>query len=166
MIRRPPRSTLFPYTTLFRSCPQPQAVGSPLELFGSSATKTPTDFSALPNPSTQRAICALFACLCVPNGFAGSVLCVFFVRSLHPGRFYRDIPACCLGSRRESRRIPGAGGVSTGPSPTAFRDRSVGLLLFSNFEFRISIFQFPPRFFKPLHFSTLHLQLLHFKFPM
>src|SRR3712207_8246017 len=26
MIRRPPRSTLFPYTTLFRS-PQPQAVG-------------------------------------------------------------------------------------------------------------------------------------------
>src|SRR2546422_11548903 len=24
MIRRPPRSTLFPYTTLFRSCPQPE----------------------------------------------------------------------------------------------------------------------------------------------
>src|SRR5256885_6586791 len=24
MIRRPPRSTLFPYTTLFRSCPPPQ----------------------------------------------------------------------------------------------------------------------------------------------
>src|SRR5947199_8046325 len=24
MIRRPPRSTLFPYTTLFRSCPRPQ----------------------------------------------------------------------------------------------------------------------------------------------
>src|SRR5215216_7371813 len=23
MIRRPPRSTLFPYTTLFRSCPRP-----------------------------------------------------------------------------------------------------------------------------------------------
>src|SRR2546425_8934646 len=27
MIRRPPRSTLFPYTTLFRSQPQPQRVG-------------------------------------------------------------------------------------------------------------------------------------------
>src|SRR3712207_7655565 len=26
MIRRPPRSTLFPYTTLFRSCPPPQKV--------------------------------------------------------------------------------------------------------------------------------------------
>src|SRR3712207_8666309 len=26
MIRRPPRSTLFPYTTLFRSRPRPQAV--------------------------------------------------------------------------------------------------------------------------------------------
>src|SRR5436305_4956292 len=25
MIRRPPRSTLFPYTTLFRSCPPPPA---------------------------------------------------------------------------------------------------------------------------------------------
>src|SRR2546426_3475450 len=26
MIRRPPRSTLFPYTTLFRSLPQPEAL--------------------------------------------------------------------------------------------------------------------------------------------
>src|SRR5258708_21703847 len=26
MIRRPPRSTLFPYTTLFRSCDQPHGV--------------------------------------------------------------------------------------------------------------------------------------------
>src|SRR5437588_9710779 len=28
MIRRPPRSTLFPYTTLFRSCSQPEAPSS------------------------------------------------------------------------------------------------------------------------------------------
>src|SRR5690348_17491478 len=28
MIRRPPRSTLFPYTTLFRSAPQPRAFGA------------------------------------------------------------------------------------------------------------------------------------------
>src|SRR5688572_31356887 len=28
MIRRPPRSTLFPYTTLFRSCDQPRSVGT------------------------------------------------------------------------------------------------------------------------------------------
>src|SRR3712207_9032722 len=27
MIRRPPRSTLFPYTTLFRSLPQPERAG-------------------------------------------------------------------------------------------------------------------------------------------
>src|SRR5258708_22358756 len=41
MIRRPPRSTLFPYTTLFRSptaaalflCPPHDALGSPLERF-------------------------------------------------------------------------------------------------------------------------------------
>src|SRR3712207_8102469 len=29
MIRRPPRSTLFPYTTLFRSHPSPKIVGPP-----------------------------------------------------------------------------------------------------------------------------------------
>src|SRR3712207_7941139 len=29
MIRRPPRSTLFPYTTLFRSTARPRAAGSP-----------------------------------------------------------------------------------------------------------------------------------------
>src|SRR3712207_8080937 len=29
MIRRPPRSTLFPYTTLFRSIPSPTPVGDP-----------------------------------------------------------------------------------------------------------------------------------------
>src|SRR2546427_6142982 len=29
MIRRPPRSTLFPYTTLFRSPPQPRSLASP-----------------------------------------------------------------------------------------------------------------------------------------
>src|SRR2546422_7207907 len=29
MIRRPPRSTLFPYTTLFRSCPGRAARGEP-----------------------------------------------------------------------------------------------------------------------------------------
>src|SRR5437762_7027771 len=30
MIRRPPRSTLFPYTTLFRSCRRPRRHGPPL----------------------------------------------------------------------------------------------------------------------------------------
>src|SRR3989441_8752655 len=29
MIRRPPRSTLFPYTTLFRSCPAPTPLSTP-----------------------------------------------------------------------------------------------------------------------------------------
>src|SRR5256885_8025425 len=31
MIRRPPRSTLFPYTTLFRSDPQPGYIAPPLD---------------------------------------------------------------------------------------------------------------------------------------
>src|SRR5688572_31132066 len=30
MIRRPPRSTLFPYTTLFRSCLVPNGCGTPI----------------------------------------------------------------------------------------------------------------------------------------
>src|SRR3712207_2244501 len=42
MIRRPPRSTLFPYTTLFRSYVQ-------LFILGSSITFMPTVFSFLPN---------------------------------------------------------------------------------------------------------------------
>src|SRR2546428_8031916 len=33
MIRRPPRSTLFPYTTLFRSAPSPSDVGHALRLY-------------------------------------------------------------------------------------------------------------------------------------
>src|SRR2546425_9815119 len=33
MIRRPPRSTLFPYTTLFRSLPGRRFFGSPTKLF-------------------------------------------------------------------------------------------------------------------------------------
>src|SRR5256885_13245038 len=33
MIRRPPRSTLFPYTTLFRSSEQPYGIGAPTNPF-------------------------------------------------------------------------------------------------------------------------------------
>src|SRR5688572_31388192 len=33
MIRRPPRSTLFPYTTLFRSPAEPAAAGRPIFVF-------------------------------------------------------------------------------------------------------------------------------------
>src|SRR5258708_15736207 len=39
MIRRPPRSTLFPYTTLFRSLGRPVQVVSPVELCLQSAEK-------------------------------------------------------------------------------------------------------------------------------
>src|SRR3712207_7024727 len=37
MIRRPPRSTLFPYTTLFRSTDDLLALARPLEKFGAEA---------------------------------------------------------------------------------------------------------------------------------
>src|SRR2546430_5293561 len=41
MIRRPPRSTLFPYTTLFRSPPGAQAVRSIPHGVGASAARGP-----------------------------------------------------------------------------------------------------------------------------
>src|SRR5258707_3076325 len=44
MIRRPPRSTLFPYTTLFRSAPPP--VGAPLPV-------GPIRSPAVPGPSAN-----------------------------------------------------------------------------------------------------------------
>src|SRR3712207_7499336 len=48
MIRRPPRSTLFPYTTLFRSCPAPPPLGggsygpSPVRAQTQGFTQRPT----------------------------------------------------------------------------------------------------------------------------
>src|SRR2546425_9332239 len=46
MIRRPPRSTLFPYTTLFRSCAAAHAI-----------TPSPDGQHAMtPSPAAQRAI--------------------------------------------------------------------------------------------------------------
>src|SRR2546426_6878424 len=53
MIRRPPRSTLFPYTTLFRSWEVPPA----RKAFSSSRTPGNPDLSAsLPGPRTGLAI--------------------------------------------------------------------------------------------------------------
>src|SRR2546426_2308196 len=40
MIRRPPRSTLFPYTTLFRSPPRPKEAAEGLEEEGGAAERT------------------------------------------------------------------------------------------------------------------------------
>src|SRR2546430_13605578 len=42
MIRRPPRSTLFPYTTLFRSARVRRVCGGPLTFFGKGATTRTT----------------------------------------------------------------------------------------------------------------------------
>src|SRR3712207_8927568 len=52
MIRRPPRSTLFPYTTLFRSVPGGRTCGS-----GSPATDTASTLPA-PRPRTTPILSA------------------------------------------------------------------------------------------------------------
>src|SRR5258705_9055279 len=58
MIRRPPRSTLFPYTTLFRSSPMPSASPSAWsglnmagQLSGLHGNGTGADISENPSPS-------------------------------------------------------------------------------------------------------------------
>src|SRR2546427_8584580 len=43
MIRRPPRSTLFPYTTLFRSLPQPRAVVARVQRAGARGGGRPLE---------------------------------------------------------------------------------------------------------------------------
>src|SRR3712207_8159058 len=49
MIRRPPRSTLFPYTTLFRSC-----IGSFANFFYEHSSLTPKDKSLCKGQETLR----------------------------------------------------------------------------------------------------------------
>src|SRR5687768_17621435 len=50
MIRRPPRSTLFPYTTLFRSNTEPLYVIDGVQLHGGGTTNSTNPLAAL-NPS-------------------------------------------------------------------------------------------------------------------
>src|SRR4051794_41611363 len=55
MIRRPPRSTLFPYTTLFRSCsPTPLGGGRALALFDVDGDKAIDLFVGAPLASLDR----------------------------------------------------------------------------------------------------------------
>src|SRR2546422_6751783 len=49
MIRRPPRSTLFPYTTLFRSVERPAA-----SRYSSTRLRTPSTIGCAPPPSSRR----------------------------------------------------------------------------------------------------------------
>src|SRR5438034_6569459 len=46
MIRRPPRSTLFPYTTLFRSNPRPQLYDAVYEAIIANRAAQPAEFVA------------------------------------------------------------------------------------------------------------------------
>src|SRR5436853_7641217 len=60
MIRRPPRSTLFPYTTLFRSQPRrrlvrpAQGLPGPLRHVPAAAARAPRPRRARAQPSQQR----------------------------------------------------------------------------------------------------------------
>src|SRR5260370_6964331 len=54
MIRRPPRSTLFPYTTLFRSMASPSATRSPCAPFNAERTAKPSPDSDVVWVRSQR----------------------------------------------------------------------------------------------------------------
>src|SRR3712207_6999245 len=60
MIRRPPRSTLFPYTTLFRSERHGQRVARPAS---AAATKDPDHASAFSSLSASRLASSSSACM-------------------------------------------------------------------------------------------------------
>src|SRR2546427_4873696 len=61
MIRRPPRSTLFPYTTLFRSRPVLSAGQHPLKLARRSPGIRPASASATSRGSTSKAFLTVTA---------------------------------------------------------------------------------------------------------
>src|SRR3712207_8831823 len=54
MIRRPPRSTLFPYTTLFRSPALPELWGGSADLAGSNNTTPKGEPSFLPSEHSTK----------------------------------------------------------------------------------------------------------------
>src|SRR3712207_8191818 len=60
MIRRPPRSTLFPYTTLFRSTPTRAAICWRLSLPSSGRSTTSWLAGGLPTPGTLASRARLF----------------------------------------------------------------------------------------------------------
>src|SRR3712207_7355107 len=64
MIRRPPRSTLFPYTTLFRSCSTSES-GSGDRGCCSGKAATPTEKSPIERISSTSS-----AAYCSPSGWA------------------------------------------------------------------------------------------------
>src|SRR5256885_5490941 len=58
MIRRPPRSTLFPYTTLFRSCQLAEAISpSPRIILGESRGPSQSCHARLSSRSKEGAPC-------------------------------------------------------------------------------------------------------------
>src|SRR3712207_9309248 len=54
MIRRPPRSTLFPYTTLFRSVEMGQGVQTSMRKIVAKALNIPVERTIHENPDTDR----------------------------------------------------------------------------------------------------------------
>src|SRR2546427_6829902 len=59
MIRRPPRSTLFPYTTLFRSRHSPDSLTSRTSDARSSTTRLKLEASPVINCGLERERCAI-----------------------------------------------------------------------------------------------------------
>src|SRR2546426_7048095 len=90
MIRQPPRSTLFPYTTLFRSLPR----SSFTELFGEPCHTT---LYRLPVLGMLSSFVSEFACFWLFRKFQ--------LRDKGRPQFLDRFPVTCLGKDRKSTRL-------------------------------------------------------------
>src|SRR6185437_13783987 len=94
MIRRPPRSTLFPYTTLFRSCWPTQVLNEPTPCFNADEhTSLMMAFSSSDNLERSRPLAALAAPHIVSKTAIARILCIVcdpgeccHEKALHSGR--------------------------------------------------------------------------------
>ena len=101
MIRRPPRSTLFPYTTLFRSgrrCPDPRSALFPAAAAPRGCSSLPVTFcvssfllhfslSGIPAGYTSAKI-SFLSQKNVPNGLTFSLRAVYFILEIRLSNMY------------------------------------------------------------------------------
>src|SRR3712207_9370638 len=95
MIRRPPRSTLFPYTTLFRSVTTSAAGDTPTPTAPSASTST---VPAVPAPPTSTAVVVLD-----PGHNGGN--------ATHPEQVNRAVPAGGFTKPRNTNGTTTSGGL-------------------------------------------------------
>src|SRR5258708_25617778 len=97
MIRRPPRSTLFPYTTLFRSCLAPSSARTASQIGHKEVSEEPSrqrDRKSTRLNSSHQIISYAVFCLKKKKGNFSRILGP--ARASHSHNHYRNFPAPVL----------------------------------------------------------------------